>query len=265
MLSIGTFSRLGHISVRMLRHYDAIGLLRPAHVDRETGYRYYEARQLETLGRIELLKHFRFPLAEIAGLLALDQGALRAALHGKRLALYGEAARLQETLRRMEQQIEDMGELGLNNQAYRVTVMEAAPQRIFGIKRRIHIGQVHELFQAVREAMQARGLTQAGAGIFLYLGEEFNYDDMDVEAAFPVLEEHADTRVLAGGPHVATIHHGGYETVRGAYEAIADFLQAHPEWDVCGPGFERYIRDETDGIAPEAYETGVLFPVKKAE
>jgi DNA-binding transcriptional MerR regulator len=52
MFSIGDFASHGRVSVRMLRHYDAIGLLRPAAVDRATGYRSYEARQLSRLNRI---------------------------------------------------------------------------------------------------------------------------------------------------------------------------------------------------------------------
>ena len=46
MFSIGDFAGLGRVSVRMLRHYDAIGLIRPAHVDPHSGYRYYTAAQL---------------------------------------------------------------------------------------------------------------------------------------------------------------------------------------------------------------------------
>ena len=46
MFSIGEFARHGRVSVRMLRHYDAIGLLRPACVDPATGYRFYQAGQL---------------------------------------------------------------------------------------------------------------------------------------------------------------------------------------------------------------------------
>lgn len=52
MFNIGEFARLGRVSVRMLRHYDALGLLRPARVDPVTGYRYYEARQLSRLNRL---------------------------------------------------------------------------------------------------------------------------------------------------------------------------------------------------------------------
>lgn len=46
MLKIGDFSKLSRISIRMLRHYDEIGLLKPGKVDAFTGYRYYEESQL---------------------------------------------------------------------------------------------------------------------------------------------------------------------------------------------------------------------------
>jgi effector-binding domain-containing protein len=54
VFSIGEFARHGRVSVRMLRHYDAIGLLRPATVDAATGYRFYQAGQLGELNRIIL-------------------------------------------------------------------------------------------------------------------------------------------------------------------------------------------------------------------
>ena len=51
MLKIGEFSKLSRVSVRMLRHYDEIGLLKPAEIDRFTDYRYYREDQLPTAGR----------------------------------------------------------------------------------------------------------------------------------------------------------------------------------------------------------------------
>jgi MerR family regulatory protein len=58
--SIGEFARHGRVSVRMLRHYDAIGLLRPACVDPVTGYRSYEVSQLAELNRLIALKDLGF-------------------------------------------------------------------------------------------------------------------------------------------------------------------------------------------------------------
>jgi DNA-binding transcriptional MerR regulator len=55
MFAIGEFARHGRVSVRMLRHYDAIGLLEPVRVDPATGYRFYDASQLSRLNRIVVL------------------------------------------------------------------------------------------------------------------------------------------------------------------------------------------------------------------
>lgn len=70
MFSIGEFSRHGRISVRMLRHYDAIGLLQPAYVDPASGYRFYQASQLSDLNRIIALKELGFTLRQVQEILA---------------------------------------------------------------------------------------------------------------------------------------------------------------------------------------------------
>ncbi len=67
MLKIGDFSRLSQISIRMLRHYDELGLLIPESTDPFTGYRYYGEAQLSDARKISMLKAMGFPLAEIVG------------------------------------------------------------------------------------------------------------------------------------------------------------------------------------------------------
>src|SRR5262245_46485860 len=69
VFSIGEFARHGRVSVRMLRHYDALGLLRPAHVDPASGYRYYAAAQLSDLNRIVALTGLGFTLKQARGIL----------------------------------------------------------------------------------------------------------------------------------------------------------------------------------------------------
>ena len=64
MLTIGDFSRLSRVTPRMLRHYDALGLLRPEAVG-DNGYRYYRQEQLSDLLRIQWLKNYGFSLGEI--------------------------------------------------------------------------------------------------------------------------------------------------------------------------------------------------------
>ncbi len=65
MFRIGEFSKISRVSKRLLHYYDDIGLLRPAHVDHETGYRYYSAQQLTELNRILALKDLGLTLDQI--------------------------------------------------------------------------------------------------------------------------------------------------------------------------------------------------------
>ena len=80
MYQIGEFSKICQVSVKTLRHYDRIGLLRPSEVDRFTGYRYYDRSQLEKMLLIQKLKRYGFSLEEIQPLLSCDNGAFRGEL-----------------------------------------------------------------------------------------------------------------------------------------------------------------------------------------
>ena len=113
MLTIGDLARLGRVSVRMLRHYDAIGLLPPTAVDDATGYRYYEAAQLARLNRIVALKDLGFTLDQVAAVLddKIDAAELRGMLRLRRAELQsriaadtGRLAQVQVRLRTIEEE-----------------------------------------------------------------------------------------------------------------------------------------------------------------
>jgi DNA-binding transcriptional MerR regulator len=72
MLRIGEFSRRGRVSVKALRHYEAIGLLKPAHVDAATGYRSYAVDQLDDLHRLMVLRALGLSLERIRQVLQDD-------------------------------------------------------------------------------------------------------------------------------------------------------------------------------------------------
>src|SRR6516162_5368086 len=66
MFKIGDFSRIARVSCRLLRYYDELGLLKPAIVDRVSGYRYYSASQHPQLDRILVLKELGLSLEQVA-------------------------------------------------------------------------------------------------------------------------------------------------------------------------------------------------------
>ncbi|MDF2987013.1 MAG: putative bacterial transcription activator [Eubacterium sp.] len=261
MYTIGEFSKLSHISARMLRHYDAIGLLRPAHTGVHNGYRYYDPAQLATLLQIETLKSYGFTLAQIPELLVLSQVELAQRIHAQRLKAYEELHNLRKTLRRMEDEIIKMEGKSMVQDKYKVIVMNTPAQKVFGIRRKVSIAEIHELFQELLAETGKRGLVRAGATQLLYLGEEFSYENMEVEAQVQVSGEHADIKELPAQLCAATTHMGPYESVKEAYDAICAWLADNPEYKVCGPAIERYIKDENSVSDPDELETGILFPV----
>src|SRR5580692_10220341 len=102
MFSIGECARLGGLSARTLRHYDQIGLLRPAAVDQDTGYRGYSAAQLGQLNRIMALKELGLSLTQVGrlrGMLALRRAELESDLHKRGSQLLGIEARLRSIAR----------------------------------------------------------------------------------------------------------------------------------------------------------------------
>jgi DNA-binding transcriptional MerR regulator len=109
MFRIGEFTKLSHVTVKTLRYYDRIGLLRPAEVDRFTNYRYYSASQLPRLNRILALKGLGLSLDQIGRLLENDlppeqiRGMLRLKQIEIRERLDQEQARLALVEQRLEQ------------------------------------------------------------------------------------------------------------------------------------------------------------------
>lgn len=115
MLKIGDFSKFSRVSIKTLRYYDEIGLLKPAEVDRFTGYRYYSVDQLSRLNRIMGLKDLGLSLEEINQLLADNPSAekvielLRAKREAAIARLYEEEARI----RRVEGWLKKVEKRGL--------------------------------------------------------------------------------------------------------------------------------------------------------
>jgi DNA-binding transcriptional MerR regulator len=76
LMPIGRFARLTGLTVKALRHYDEVGLLRPAAVDAETGYRSYSPDQVPQAEAIRRLRRLEVPLDDVSILLEADDPAL---------------------------------------------------------------------------------------------------------------------------------------------------------------------------------------------
>ena len=110
MIKIGEFSSLTGISIHMLRNYDKIGLLVPAHTDVESGYRYYKEEQIPVANQIVVLKNLGFGLKEIADIQLQYNSTERMQefLSDKMKEKQAEIQKAQEQMNRMQQAMQEL-------------------------------------------------------------------------------------------------------------------------------------------------------------
>ncbi len=172
MYTIGQFAALGRVSVRMLRHYDAIGLLVPADVDERTGYRRYAPQQLSPLLRIAQLRDLGCPLDDALDVLHADDetAALRRVLERRRADLVesvaadtARLARLDEQLRRLEGETE-MTTVEYRNiepvTVYAVSAVAAGSENV--------PAAIDTVLPGLHDALEASGAAYREPGIFWY-------------------------------------------------------------------------------------------------
>ncbi|MFI9259147.1 MerR family transcriptional regulator [Streptomyces sioyaensis] len=176
MFTIGDFARYGRVSARMLRHYDALGLLRPARTDPDSGYRYYEAAQLARLNRIIALKDLGFSLQQVGAILAEEvsvpelRGMLRLRRAELEAALTAAGARLAQVEARLRT-IESEGRMSADDVVVKRTgtVLLAELTGIAASYGPEDIGPVIQpLYTELCRRLETAGVTSAGPGLAYY-------------------------------------------------------------------------------------------------
>lgn len=199
MFRIGDFSRIARVSARLLRFYDEIGLLAPAHADPQTGYRHYTVAQLAQLNRITVLKELGFSLEQIGDMLKSPPAAdeLRRMLLLRRNDIERTLAHESQRLRHIETriaQIESEGRLSVDD-----VVERAEPARcLLSLRRQVaSFAEARGLISALND-LSRKLLPKAHGCQLMALAHapQFESDEIDVEFGYAV--EHLD---LAVPPH----------------------------------------------------------------
>lgn len=250
MFRIGDFSRLTRISVKMLRHYDEIGLLPPAFVDPTTGYRLYAAHQLPRLNRIIALKDLGFSLGQIG--ILLDEGLSPEALRGMlTLRQHEIESRLRverERLARVEFHVRQLAHEG-QPPPYDIVLRPVEPQ-LMACMRCIASdleGAVTTMFDSVEAYVASARARAAAAPVLLYHDAEFRGEDADVEVAVPLSAPISPSgaiviRELEGAPTMAcVVYEGAYDRLVEALQAVLRWVEASG-YAVAGPVREVYLQ-----------------------
>ena len=270
MFRIGDFSKLSRVSVKTLRYYDEVGLLKPARVDRFTNYRYYSVEQLHRLHRILALKDLGFPLEQIAQL--LDEGVPLSQLQGmlrmRQADIQQKVREERERLARVEARLNQI-EKEDKMSTYEVVIKKVEPLHVASVRDTVPAyDQQGPLFEELSTYLAEKGAKWVGPPLTMYHDTEYRESDVDIEVCAPVMpsvagNERVSVRELPGVETMACmVHQGSYSKgFHAAYGALMSWIEANG-YRIVGPNREIYLKGGEDPN-DESYVTEIQFPVAK--
>lgn len=240
MFKIGDLSRLTQVTVKALRHYDDLGLLKPAHVDSFTGYRYYTAAQLPRLNRILALKDLGLSLEQIGQFLDADLSTeqLRALLLVKRQEVCHTLEEETARLGRIEARLRQLAESATMGDD--VVVKRIDAQRVASLRKTLPArSAIGELFRQLATYQRRHGLV-ATAWTVIWHDPDFRETDVDAEATFTTDEPLPPDGQIRTGELAAVetmacvIHQGAAESIGRACRSVLTWIDANG-YRVVGP------------------------------
>jgi effector-binding domain-containing protein len=269
LLPIGLFSYLTSLSHKALHLYAHEGLLEPAYVDPETGYRYYARSQMANAEVLRLLRSLDVPLAALSGVMAADdrETAVRTTMSERLRSIDLELDRLTSIRERLDALL---AKETLPFERAEVEVVELDDLVGFSHREPCYQDDLSETeWRAIHEFEReyaSRGLVPAGREWVIYHDDMIEWEPHDLEVFQPIdtsqlTTEAVELATLPGGPAVRMLHAGDYDDIRLAY---AELLRRATERGLrlTDSPRERYLVDERDSDDPRDYRTEIAWPLR---
>jgi len=262
VLTIGEFSRITHLSIRTLRRYHEAGLLEPAHVDRQSGYRYYTLDQVPAAQVIHRFRELDMPLREVGELLAVTDPDARAAV-------------IAQHLRRVEHQLDQTkaavvalrrlldpapGALEVKRQRTEATNVAA----VRGVVERRDVLQWYaDAMSELDGVLAAAGEAPTGPPGGLYDNELFT-DERGVMLVYipvsqPPRSGAVEPFVIPPAELTTTVHVGPHDDIDVTYGALGTYVRQHA-LEVAGPVREIYQVGPRDTTDSSGWRTEIGWP-----
>ena len=268
LFPIGEVSRLFHISVSSLRHYENIGLLTPEYISPDSGYRYYGPEQFEILNTIRYLRALDMPLSEIEDFLKNKEiSRIEEKLRQQKQTVL----KKQQELKRIEQKIDrrlnwlrDAQNTPLNT----ISLIQLPSCRIVWVDDPLKIDGAQDMEAPIRKLDQSNTeavvfLGKVGLGIsaeHLKLAQTERYDGI-----FLILDQEdiytGETLTLPQTLCVRLRFRGSHTEAHAQYQKLLDYIKAHQMQIV---GFSREVTLIDYGITndTEKFVTEICIPVR---
>lgn len=268
LIPIGQFSEMTRLSSKALRLYDKSGLLPPAHVDQETGYRYYDLSQANRAEAVRMLRSVDMPLEEIKAVLVADnpdQVHKQLNVHRERLA-----SRLSDDEQKLSY-LEALMNRTDGIMPYTINVEQASSQLIAATRLHTSLADIADDiaagFTQLVQALSSTGIAPAGPPFIIYHDVIDEETDGDIEVCIPIATPLPDrngnvyAREFEGGNVVTTVHQGRYEEIAPAYHTLTGWISEHNH-EMAGPPREIYLNDPQT-VPPDDLQTRLEFPITR--
>jgi len=227
MFSIGEFSKLTQLTVKTLRFYHEEGLLIPAFIDPDTGYRYYGSGQVETARAITYLRSLEFSINDIKELLshAADDDLLKV-LERQQAAIKERIKKLRKAALSIDHFIlEERQAREMSQTANQVQEKKLEPILVAGIRMQ---GKYSDCGSAFARIGRSLGRFICGKPLLLHYDAEYKEAAADFEACLPVRQQKVAAgiavRELPGGRCVWLIHQGPYDQLGRSYARVFEYI-----------------------------------------
>jgi DNA-binding transcriptional MerR regulator len=266
LIGIGEFSRRSWLSPKALRLYERLGLLVPAHVGEENGYRSYRESQLATARLVAALRRLDMPLAEVAKVVAAPEAEAGRLVQ----AYWDDVERRTASQRELARHlcIQLSGDEG-SYEMYEVEEREVPEQVVLTEQRHVTADELPAWIEAaghrlLRSAEEHRG--QAGPMFVVYHGEVSEDSDGPVEVCVPVVANGSGdvaTRIEPAHREAytrITKAQVGYPQILSAYDAVTGWIRSRRlTIENCAPR-EVYFAD-WDASGPDDEVCDIAFPM----
>jgi DNA-binding transcriptional MerR regulator/effector-binding domain-containing protein len=268
-LTIGAFSRLTHLSIKTLRYYHEVGLLEPAVVDPDSGYRYYRPGQAHCAHLVRRFRDLGLPVADVKAVLAAPDLTARDAILADHLD------RMCEQLRQTEAAVDSLrrmleGGPTATATAIEERILEGGPTISVAadLMRADVASWWWDALAGLRAMAAAAGLEQTGPVGGIYDDELFTQDAGHARVYLPVTDSAALDGTgarweLPAGRFAVALHPGAHRDVDRTYAALGTYAAAQGR-DGAGPVRERYLADPLGTPDQIQWQTEVCWPLSPA-
>ena len=261
---IGMFAQMNHVTVKTLRFYEEQGLLMPAHVDEESGYRYYTMDQMSVVHRITALKQAGFTLEDI--------GKLQAGADEKALLMKKKASILEKIAELTAQMAIIDGYLSDDVTTLSRPVLVKTLPAVTVAASRARLESYDMLFSLMPEMgaeMERLGVECALPEYCFtqYLEPGYQEENILIETCEAVTGKRAGTEKLAfydlPETQAACIYHkGSYDNFAKTYAVILKYIEDNG-YEICGNIRESYIDGVWNRESEADWLSEIQIPVRK--